>query len=91
MERLAVDVLGPLRPSDKGNRYILAAMDYSTKWPEVYAPPDQEAETVEDALVQSMFSHFVVPETLQERNFESRVFASVCEHLGIYKSRMTPL
>ena len=47
-----------------------------------------------DALVGGMFSHFGVPETLhsdQGRNFESRVFASMCERLGIHKTRTTPL
>ena len=69
-------------------------IDYFTKWPEAYAIPDQEAETVVDALVGGMFSHLGVPETLhsdQGRNFESKVFASMCERLGIHKTRTTPL
>ena len=94
MERVAVDVVGPLPRSEKGNRYVLSAIDYFTKWPEAYAIPDQEAETVVDALVGGMFSHFGVPETLhsdQGRNFESKVFASMCKRLGIHKTRTTPL
>ena len=31
MERLAIDVLGPLPQSDNGNRYILIAADYFSK------------------------------------------------------------
>ena len=94
MERVAVDVVGPLPRSDRGNRYVLSAIDYFTKWPEAYALPDQEAETIVDALVGGMFSRFGVPETLhsdQGRNFESRVFASMCERLGMHKTRTTPL
>lgn len=94
MERVAVDVMGPLPRSDRGNRYVLSVMDYFTKWPEAYALPDQEAETVVDALVEGMFSRFGVPETIhsdQGRNFESRVFAVMCERLGIQKTRTTPL
>ena len=94
MERVAVDVVGPLPRSDKGNRYVLSAIDYFTKWPEAYAIPDQEAVTVADALVEGMFSRFGVPETIhsdQGRNFESRVFASMCERLGMHKTRTTPL
>lgn len=60
MERVAVDVMGQFPRTDTGNRYILVAMDYFTKWPEAYAVPNQEAETVVDALVEGMFSRFGV-------------------------------
>uniref|UniRef100_A0AAV2JG64 Gypsy retrotransposon integrase-like protein 1 n=1 Tax=Knipowitschia caucasica TaxID=637954 RepID=A0AAV2JG64_KNICA len=56
MERVAVDIMGPFPRSDQGNRYVLAAMDYFTKWPEAFAIPDQEAVTVADTLVEGMFS-----------------------------------
>ena len=46
MERMAVDVTGPLLPMPRGNRYICVVMDYFTKWPEAYAPLNHEAETV---------------------------------------------
>ena len=36
-ERMTVDIAGPFPESDRGNRYILVAMDYFTKCPEVYA------------------------------------------------------
>ncbi|KAG7472997.1 Retrovirus-related Pol poly from transposon, partial [Solea senegalensis] len=80
----------------RGNRYVLAAMDYFTKWPEAYAIPDQEAEaeTVADALVEGMFSRFGTAGTIhsdQGRNFESRVFAAMCERLDMHKTRTTPL
>lgn len=92
MERVGIDVLGPFPHTDKGNRYILTAMDYFTKWPEAYSLLNQEAETIVDALVEGMFSR--LPEfihTDQGRNFESRVFAAMCEKLGYHKTRTTPL
>jgi hypothetical protein len=36
MERVAVDILGPLPVTERGNRYILVLTDCFTKWTEVY-------------------------------------------------------
>ena len=94
MERVAVDIAGPLPVSKSGNRYICVTMDYFTKWPEAIAIPNQEAETVARALVDHFFSRFGVPGELhsdQGRNFESKVFKSCCDLLGIRKTRTTPL
>ena len=35
LERVAVDVLGPL-PTERGNRFIIVEGDYFTKWMEAY-------------------------------------------------------
>lgn len=94
MERGGVDIMGPFPETDRGNKYVLCAMDYFTKWPEAYGIPNQDAETVADALVEGMFSRFGAAESIhsdQGRNFESRVFAALCERLGMDKTRTTPL
>uniref|UniRef100_A0A3P9J3I3 Gypsy retrotransposon integrase-like protein 1 n=1 Tax=Oryzias latipes TaxID=8090 RepID=A0A3P9J3I3_ORYLA len=94
MERVAVDIMGPFPRTNRGNRFVLVAMDYFTKWPEAYAIPDQEAVTVADALVEGMFSRFGAAEVIhsdQGRNFESAVFSAMCERLGMRKTRTTPL
>jgi transposase InsO family protein len=93
MERIAIDIVGPLPVTEHGNKYMLVAMDYFTKWPEVYAIPDQEAVTVARALVEGMFCRFGAPMELhsdQGRNFESNVFAEVCRLFGVSKTRTTP-
>lgn len=64
------------------------------KWLEAYAIPDQEVETAVDALIEGMFSRFGTAETIysdQVRNFESHVFATMCDRLGMRKTRTTPL
>ena len=40
MERIAIDVMGPLPILDLGKKYILVVADYFTKWTEAYAIPN---------------------------------------------------
>ena len=81
LERLAIDVIGPLPETDQGNRYILVVMDYFSKWVEVLAMPEQSAATVAHLLVNEVISRFGVPlqiHTDQGCNFESVLFKEVC-------------
>ena len=93
MERIALDILGPLPTTDNGNKYVLVVADYYTKYVEAYAVPDEKAETVAQKLVDEFISRYGVPQEVhsdQGRNFESRLFQEVCRHLGIRKTRTTP-
>ena len=77
MERIAIDVLGPLPKTDLGNQYILVAQDYFTKWPGAFALPDQQAVTVAEVLVNQFFTRFGIPMEMHSdpgRNFESETF-----------------
>jgi hypothetical protein len=93
LERVAIDIAGPFPQRDRENRYLLIAIDYFTKWPEVYPIPNQEASTMADALVTNLFCRFGVPRELhsdQGRNFESRLMQEVLQRLGVGKTRTTP-
>jgi hypothetical protein len=92
MQRMAIYILGPLPVSSAGNRYILVASDYFTKWTEVFALPNQEASTIADVLARFMFCRFGIPTELhsdQGRNFSSKLFAEVCQLFGIRKTQTT--
>ena len=94
LERVALDVLGPLPVSDRGNKCILVVGDYFSKWTEAYAIPNQEATTVARVLVEEFVARFGIPRQIhsdQGRNFESKVFQEMCQTLGMDKTRTTPL
>ena len=46
MERVALDIFGPLPQTRQGNHYILVITDYFTHWVEAFPMPNQEAPTV---------------------------------------------
>ncbi|XP_046666707.1 uncharacterized protein LOC124358455 [Homalodisca vitripennis] len=93
-ERIAIDIAGPFPVTDAGNKYLLVAMDYFTKWPEVYAIPNQEASTVAGCLVNDFVCRYGVPRELhsdQGTNFGSILMRDVLQRLGVHKTRTTPL
>ena len=92
MERVSIDILGPLPLSKAGNRYILVICDCFTKWTEGVAIPNQEARTVAEAFVNNFVCRFEVPLQLhsdQGKCFESKLFQVMCSLLGIDKTRTT--
>ena len=64
MERVAMDILGPLPLTQHGDKYILVIGDYLTKWKEAYPMKNMEATTVASILVQEFICHFGAPECI---------------------------
>ena len=92
MERVHVDVLGPMNKTPQGNTLILMVVDQFTKWVECYPLPDQTAERVARVVVDEFISRFGCPLSLhtdQGTNFTSNLFLEVCRLLQITKTRTT--
>lgn len=92
MDRLHIDVLGPLTKTSHGNTVILMLIDQFTKWVECYPLPDQSAEMVAKTIVDEFFSRFGTPleiHTDQGSNFVSNLFTTLCALLQITKTRTT--
>ena len=89
LERVAMDVMGPLPISARGSRFVLVIMDYFTKWAEAYPLPNQEAETIAEVFVTQFACRYGVPLTLHTdrgKNFDSKVLQSICKLLEIDKT-----
>ena len=88
----AMDYMGPIKETDRGNKHILVLMDHFTKWYEAFPTKDQKASTVAHILVSRVFSHFGPPTVLhsdQGRNFDSTLMHEVYNLMGIKKTRTT--
>lgn len=92
LERIALDILGPLPKTARGNRYILVISDYFTRWVEAFPMPDQETGTVAKILIEEFICRYGLPKELhsdQGRQFESKIFQEMCRLLAINKTRTT--
>ena len=86
----AMDYMGPLPETARGNRHILVMMDHFSKWCEAFPTKDQKASTVANILLHKVFSRFGPPTVLhsdQGANFESNLMHELCDLMGIAKTR----
>lgn len=90
MDRVGIDIYGPLPQTERGHKYILVVGDYFTRYMEAYCLPDQQAETVAHTLVTEFIARYGTPLEIhsdQGRNFESDLFKKIMSLLSITKTR----
>ena len=93
LERIGIDIVGPLPKTVNGNAYIVVAVDYFTKFPFAYPLKETSATTVANVLMDEIVCLFGVPTSLhsdQGSNFESNIFRSLCSMVEMAKTRTTP-
>ena len=86
-ERVAVDIMEMLMTL-RGNQYVVAFIEYVTKWVEAYPVEDQTSETIARLLIDNVVCRHGVPnQLLSDRgpNLLSELILDVCEILGITK------
>lgn len=92
LDRISMDVLGPLPRSNRDNKYILVITDYFTKWVEIYPMPDQTASTCAEKVI-DFISRYGCSYDLhsdQGSNFLSKIFKELCQLFEIRKTRTSP-
>ncbi|GJV25240.1 reverse transcriptase domain-containing protein [Tanacetum coccineum] len=79
-----IDFMGPF-PSSRGNKYILVAVDYLSKWVEAKALPTNDARVVVKIL-KSLFARFGTPRAIisdRGTHFCNEKFAKVISKYGV--------
>ncbi len=64
-EKWGIDIVGPLPITREGNRYIVVAMDYFSRWPEVRPLKVANAEMVATFIYEEIICRFGASRILQ--------------------------
>ena len=87
-QKVGVDIMD-LPRTDRGNRHVVVFQDLFTKWPMVFAVPDQKAERIARLLCEEVVPFFGVPEALLSDRGTNLLSHLMCELLGVEKLNTT--
>ncbi|KAG0755447.1 hypothetical protein G6F33_011500 [Rhizopus arrhizus] len=73
----AIDYVGPFPPSKKGNKCIIVAIEYFTRWPVAKAVKTADSKTTVDFLYEEIFCQFGPPQYILSDNGTHFVSAEV--------------
>lgn len=85
-DRVGIDIIGPLTVTTSGNRYIVVATEYLTKWPEAKAIKDTKAITIAKFIYEEIICRHGCPEVLlsdQGTPFCNELVDSLCQLMQI--------
>ena len=92
-QRVGIDLVGPITPvSDRGHRYILTCVDFTTRYPEAVALKNIDTQTVAEALL-GIFSRVGIPDEIlsdQGTQFMSDLMKEVMRLLSVKQLHSTP-
>ena len=78
-----IDFMGPF-PSSGGNRFILVAIDYVSKWVEAIASPTADSATVRKLFQKIIFPRFGIPRIVISdggSHFVNRLFDNLLQKI----------
>ena len=81
-QRVAVDLVGPMPETSRGNQWILVLVDHFTRWQDALAIPDATAPVVAAVLDERVFCYMGLPEQIhtdQGAQFESQLMTELCQ------------
>ena len=84
-EMVAMDIMGPLKTSPDGYKYLLNMIDVFTSWPEAVPLKTLTAEETTKAFQILVTRHSCTTKVLTDRgtSFTSKLFAKICMKHGV--------
>ena len=92
-QRVAVDLVGPMPKTARGNQWILVLTDHFTRWQDALPITVATTPVVAHTLDERVFCYMGLPEQIhtdQGAQFESELMAELCHLWGVTKTRTTP-
>lgn len=92
-QRIHIDLVGPLRTSESGNKYIMVMTDAFTKYVELASITSKDSTTVAKTFFERWIVRYSAPERIvtdQGKEFCNRVVQDMCELWRIDKDRTSP-
>ena len=91
--QIGIDIVGPLPQTKKGNRYIVVAIDYFTKWPEAKALKEASAKEVSTFIFDDIICrHGCSQKILSDRgsHFNNQLIKNLTQKFEIKHNFSTP-
>jgi len=91
--QIGIDIVGPLPRTEKGNKYIVVAIDYFTKWPEAKALPEATAKEVSTFILEDIICRHGCPQKiLSDRgsHFNNQLIKELTDKFKIKHGFSTP-
>ena len=91
-ERIGIDLIGPLTPTDNDNVYILTIVDHFSRFTNLVPLPDKNAITVAKALVDYILRNSCPIEVVSDKGLEmvNEIMVEVCNLLQIDHINTSP-
>jgi IS30 family transposase len=91
--KIGIDIVGPLPLTENGNKYIVVATDYMTKWPEAKAIPQATAQQVANFIYEDIICRHGCPQLLlsdRGSHFRNQIIDKLMDKFDIKHIYSTP-
>ena len=92
-ERWGIDIVGPLSGTPRGNKYIVIAMDYFSRWSEAKALKSANAESVAEFIYEEIICKYGAPKKIQSdqrTHFVNELIRNLSDRFRIKHSLSSP-